>query len=215
MSEYGPSRQMTWDELLADRNALKAELAKNEKAFWDRGRLFQESCYGYQAEISKLKAELEDQKRRGDTYWDLAAEKQAEISKLKSELVNSRKCPECGSTDRVCAKGWLKDKEQLQAELSEAKELSEARRQDIAKLKAEFQFMMDHKDRTVHECNLWKSRAAKYREALEKITKDLIRVEYRGEDLARHVPSDMAQIAQEAIGEAEEPKTWDRGGYKR
>ncbi len=47
------------------------------------------------SERDVLKAELEDQKRRGDTYWDLAAEKQNEISKLKAELAMSDDWQKC------------------------------------------------------------------------------------------------------------------------
>ena len=52
----------------------------------------------------------------------------------------------------------------------------------------------------------YKALSEKYKEALEKISKDTIRVEYRGEDLARYETSETAKVAKEAIAlESKDP----------
>ena len=49
------------------------------------------------------------------------------------------------------------------------------------------------------ESDRWRTLALKAKEALEEISKDTIRIEYRGEDMARYEQSEVAKIAKAAL----------------
>lgn len=128
------------------------EVALLKETIEKREYEFQKVTQELLSERDALKAELEYQKRRGGIYWDLAAEKENEIFKLKAELeILKRDKAEVLFGLQECIDQRNHHKTKLEDE-----ERYGRVKQEICE---ELQIKRD----------LWKSRAAKYREALEKI----------------------------------------------
>lgn len=149
-----------------------------------RGREFIEKAYqeGWnraEQEISRMKDEVKDLRASVLRHEGCGVRHVAELKELKGELETERR-----NLDRYKdgLNNVTQDRDRLKAEVDQQKLANKI-----------------NSDEWRQDRDRYKALSKKYKEALEKISKDTIRVEYRGEDLARYETSETAKVAKEAI----------------